>query len=340
MSFSIDKSLNEIIDGKTKPLKSLGRLEEIAFKIGKIQNSIKPELKNPHIVVFSADHGLAQLGVSPYPSEVTRQMVLNFVSGGAAINVFCRNNGISLEVVDSGVLGKEPFPEEVTAKKIAEGTKNSFYEDAMTKEQLNLCLQNGKEVVRNLSSKECNIIGLGEMGIGNTSSASLIVSAVLDLPLSNTTGIGAGFGVAGIQKKVEILEKVFSKRFSDCDFEPLSILRKVGGFEIAMMVGAYLQAYEENITTLIDGFISSAAFLLACKIEPKIVSSSFFSHASDSKGHRYIYEHFKMEPILSLGMRLGEGSGAAICYPIVKSSVDFLREMASFESAGVSSLNL
>lgn len=334
---NLDVELTDKINLKTKPLGSLGVLEEVAHKLGKIQKTLNPKMNNPHILVFAGDHGLSQAGVSPYPSEVTRQMVLNFVEGGAFINVVCRQHDICLKVVDCGVLGSEPFPDSVLSKKVAPSTKNTLHEDAMTKAQLEQCLENGKQLVEDLSKDEVNTIGFGEMGIGNTSSASLITSYLLKLPIEKVTGAGAGLDSEGLKRKIETLSKVYDNRLGkNTTYTPLEALQKVGGFEMATMVGAYLEAFRQNSAILVDGFISSACFLVASRVEPNIVQNAFICHASQSVGHQYICKHLDLKPVIDLNLRLGEGSGIGIAFPLLKSAELFLSEMASFQEAGVS----
>lgn len=334
---SLATKVKRIIDTKTKPLGALGRLEGLAERICLIQGTTKPSLKNPHMLVFAGDHGLAkEAAVSAFPSEVTRQMVMNFAAGGAAINVFCRQNGLTLKVIDAGVAGAEPFPETVVACKVAEGTANSLVAEAMTPLQLEQCLDQGAKQVSQAVKSGCNVLGLGEMGIGNTSCASLITSALLDIPIAEVVGRGTGLDDEGYRRKVTVLEEVHSRRLARGPLTTKTVLQRVGGFEVNMMVGAFLEGYRHNLVMLVDGFIASAAFLAACKIQPELAEYGIFCHASRERGHQAIYENFGQEPLLNLDMALGEGTGVALAYPIVESSVRFFNEMASFDEAGVS----
>lgn len=334
---SLAARVKNIIDTKTKPVGSLGRLEQLAERICLIQGSSSPALKHPHMLVFAGDHGLAQeAAVSAFPSEVTRQMVLNFAAGGAAINVFCRQNGIELKVIDAGVAGTEPFPQSVVASKVAEGTANTLVQEAMTPLQLEQCLDEGAKQVSQAVKAGCNVIGLGEMGIGNTSCASLITSAILDIPIAEVVGRGTGLDDEGYQRKVTILTEVHSRRLARGPLTTKTVLQRIGGFEVNMMVGAFLEGYRHNLVMLVDGFIASAAFLAASKIQPELADYGVFCHASRERGHQAITQHFGQEPLLDLNMALGEGTGVALAYPLVQSSVAFFNEMASFAEAGVS----
>lgn len=331
------------IHNKTKPIGSLGRLEELAFQIAKIQNTLEPTLKSPTICVFAGDHGIALEGVSAYPQEVTYQMVLNFLNGGAAINVFCKQHGIYLVVVDAGVKGEFlniRNHSNFISKKINHGTRNFLLEPSMTSSELEKALNYGKEVVNKEIPHDCNIIGFGEMGIGNTASASLVISNILNIPIEQCTGRGTGLDDDGLKKKIEILKKAQTRflrhKGSLTSIEPIQVLQEFGGYEIAMMTGAMLQAYEENKILLIDGFIASSAFLVAYKLQPKIINNSIFCHLSKEKGHKVLLDSLSIQPLLNLDMRLGEGTGCAVAYPILQSAVLFFNEMASFEEAGVS----
>lgn len=330
---SIKNQLQHKIDLKTKPTGALGQLERIALQIGIIQNTLSPELKNPAMLVFAGDHGLADAGVSPYPKEVTWQMVMNFCAGGAAINVFCKQNGISLKVVDAGVDFQFPAELPVVNRKIANGTKNMLEEPAMTVAQCREALDLGAELVKAEAAAGCNVIGFGEMGIGNTSASSLLMHRFLGLPIEQCTGKGAGMVGEMLDFKTSILKTVSEK------YNPASVeetLATYGGFEIAMMTGAILEAKRQGMVILVDGFITTAATLTAIQFDSEVRDNCLFCHSSEEQGHQLILQHLQAEPVLSLGMRLGEGSGAAVAYPVIKSAVNFLNEMASFESAGVS----
>ncbi len=329
----LTEELQHKIDQKTKPLGALGKLEELALQIGKIQNTLTPELKNPCMLVFAADHGLADEGVSPYPKEVTFQMVMNFLQGGAAINVFCQQHHIGMKIVDAGVdHAFEPHPLLVDAK-IAPGTKNCLHEPAMTAEQCEAALAKGAELVQAEAAAGCNVMGFGEMGIGNTSAAALIMHKLTELPIDQCTGAGTGLDTAGLSRKVRILQEVAEKYAVK---DPKEVLTTVGGFEIAMMCGAMLEAKKQGMVLLIDGFIATSAFLAAYKMDASMKENAIFCHSSDEYGHKFMLYYLEVEPVLQLGMRLGEGTGAAVAYPLIQSAVEFLNNMAGFEDAGVS----
>ena len=328
------QEIQQIIDLKTKPLGALGLLEKIALKIGLVQQQPKLELKNPHLIVFASDHGISQSGVSAYPAEVTPQMVLNFLNNGAAINVFCNQNKIELSIVDSGV--NYDFDNYTILKncKIAKSTKNFLYESAMTPTQLDECFTHSQKIVAEIAKKGTNIIGFGEMGIGNTSSASMLVHYLTNLPLEQCVGRGTGLNDEQLKTKLEILSQAKNTHGEIKD--PKQILATFGGFEVAQMTGAMLAAFDRNMLLMIDGYIASAALLVASKLKPEILNNAIFCHQSDEFGHQYLLNYFNEEPILKINLRVGEGTGCALAYPIIKSAVNFFNDMASFESAGVS----
>ncbi len=330
---TLAEDLQDRINQKTKPLGALGQLEKIALQIGLIQNTLTPALRNPHIVVFAGDHGIAEEGVSAYPSDVTYQMVLNFLSGGAAINVFCRQHGIRLQVVDAGV--KVDFSPKMPLihAKVARGTRNFRLEPAMTAEQAKQAIERGAQVTENCHQQGCNVIGFGEMGIGNTASASALMSRLGNLLIEQCTGRGTGLDDARLQRKTEILREALAKHRTQNAFEALCAF---GGFEIAMLCGALLKAAELRMVVLVDGFIATAAFWVAYSMFPPVKEYAVFCHQSGEQGHHRMLELLEAQPLLSLQMRLGEGTGCALAYPIIQSAVAFLNEMASFESARVS----
>ena len=328
------QEIQQIIDLKTKPLGALGLLEKIALKIGLVQQQPKLELKNPHLIVFASDHGIAQSGVSAYPAEVTPQMVLNFLNNGAAINVFCNQNKIELSIVDSGV--NYDFDDYTILKncKIAKSTKNFLYESAMTSTQLDECFTHSQKIVAEIAKKGTNIIGFGEMGIGNTSSASMLVHYLTNLPLEQCVGRGTGLNDEQLKTKLEILSQAKNTHGEIKD--PKQILATFGGFEVAQMTGAMLATFDHNMLLMIDGYIASAALLVASKLKLEILNNAIFCHQSDEFGHQYLLNYFNEEPILKINLRVGEGTGCALAYPIIESAVNFFNDMASFESAGVS----
>ncbi len=326
--------LQQKINDKTKPLGALGQLEYLALKIGCIQNTLSPTLSKLTIVVFAGDHGIATEGVSLYPQSVTYQMVLNFLAGGAAINVFAKQHNINLHIVDAGVNHEFESHPQLLNYKIAPGTKNFLKKPAMTKQQCEQAIGQGATLVKDIHQAGCNVISFGEMGIGNTSSASMLAHFLAHIPLEDCVGKGTGLDKSGVTHKLTILQQAIAKH--PMDGNVLKTLSTFGGFEIAMMAGAYLQATELKMLILVDGFIATSALLVAVKLYPAILDYCIFSHQSQEKGHRLVLKYLKAKSLLNLEMRLGEGSGAAVAFPIIQSAVHFLNEMASFESAGVS----
>lgn len=333
-----DKILAQLqhkIDTKTKPLGALGLLENLALQVGYIQQSLTPAINKPTMIVFAGDHGVANSGVSAYPQVVTQQMVLNFLSGGAAINVFCEQNNIALSIVDAGVAADfEPHPMLIDAK-IAKGTSNYLEGAAMTDKQCEQAMQAGVAQVERVAASGCNTIAFGEMGISNTSSAALLMHVLTGVALDECVGKGTGLDDAGVQAKLALLTQAVTLH-SLSSSDPLKALQCVGGFEIAMMVGAFLEAARLQMVIVVDGFIASAAALVAVHVNPLVLEYCIFSHCSDEHGHKHLMNALGVTPLLQLGMRLGEGSGAAVAMPLLYSAVAFLNKMASFESAGVS----
>lgn len=328
------------INIKTKPLGALGMLEVIALQAGLIQNTLSPQISKPHIVVFAADHGIAAAGkVNPYPQSVTAQMVLNFVNGGAAINVFCKQNRIDLTVVDAGVNFDFDEALPVVHAKICKGTNDYSLQEAMTIEEANAAIEKGAAIVKQIFDNGCNTIGFGEMGIGNTSSASLIMHHYTGLPVSECAGRGTGATDELLQQKINVLEQSATLHQLSNNIPPIELLSKVGGFEIAMMAGAYVKAAALNMLIAVDGFIATAALMIAKEFNEQVLSHCIFAHCSDENGHKKMLDYLQAKPLLNIGMRLGEGTGSALAIPIIQSAVNFLNEMASFESAGVSNKN-
>jgi nicotinate-nucleotide--dimethylbenzimidazole phosphoribosyltransferase len=328
---ALAKRLQHLIDHKTKPLGALGRLESLAMQLGLILGSERPALQQPQMVVFAADHGLAARGVSAYPSDVTWQMVENFLAGGAAVSVLARQHGLALTVVDAGV-AKDIAPRPgLQLRKVAHGSADCTQGPAMTPAQCTQALQHGVDVVKGLPG---NALLLGEMGIGNTSSAALLMACLTDHPLHLCVGRGTGLDDAALARKLTVLEQALQRH--EAAREPLQALAAVGGFEIAMMCGAALQAAAERRVIVVDGFIASSAVLVAQALQPQVLQRCVFAHQSDESGHARMLAHMGVQPLLHLGLRLGEGSGAALAWPLLESACRILREMASFESAGVS----
>ena len=328
------------IDRKTKPLGALGQLEALAIQIGLVQQTLTPVLRQPHLLVFAGDHGAAKAGVSAYPQEVTWQMVENFLAGGAAINVFARQNGLALRVVDAGVAHEFDPREGLIDAKVAPGTASYIDMPAMRPSQCEAAIAGGAEIVRGLAKAGCNVLALGEMGIGNTASAALITHCLTGAALVDCVGRGTGLDDAGLVRKNELLSRALDRyraaAGSDAGLNaPMDVLCEFGGLEIAMMVGAMLAAAEAGMLILVDGFIVGAAALTAARLYPASRDFMVFCHRSAEPGHRLQLAALGGEALLDLGLRLGEGTGAALAYPLVEAAVNFLNEMASFESAGV-----
>ncbi|WP_276381914.1 nicotinate-nucleotide--dimethylbenzimidazole phosphoribosyltransferase [Flavobacterium sp. H4147] len=329
-----NRLLQEKIDSKTKPVGSLGTLETLAFQMSTVFETLNPKITKPNIVVFAADHGIANHGVSDYPQDVTRQMVNNFLDGGAAINVFCKQNDIQLSIVDSGVNYDFPTNAKLIDAKIAKGTQSFLHVPAMSETEVQLCFEKGKSIVENIAQKGSNCIGFGEMGIGNTSTASVLMSVISGFPIEECVGKGTGVENEKLLHKQNLLKKAIDNYSGQAEL--MSQLAYFGGFEILQMAGGMLNAFENKMLILVDGFICTTAFLIAHKINPAIKQNAVFCHCSAEKAHQKLLNYLEGKPILNLDLRLGEGTGCAVAFPILKSAEAFLNEMASFESAGIS----
>ena len=323
--------LQGALDNKTKPLGALGRLEALALRIGSILGTENPVLEAPQMLVCAGDHGLAARGVSAYPSEVTWQMVENFLAGGAAVSVLARQHGLALTVVDCGVRRDFQARPGLVSRRIAAGTADASVGPAMSADQCAQAIANGHEVVRALPG---NALLLGEMGIGNSSSAALLLSRLGGLDVDACIGIGTGLDAAGLARKREVLRQVLALHAGAT--APLEALAAFGGFELATLVGAVLQAASERRVIVVDGYIASAAVLVAQALQPHVVQRCVAAHRSAEPGHALLLERLGLDPLLQLDLRLGEGSGGALAWPLLESACRILREMASFESAGVS----
>lgn len=329
------QQLKQIIDNKTKPLGALGRLESLGLQLGMIQGSTQPQIEQPQIRVFAADHGLTKHGTSAFPSAVTAQMVHNFLNGGAAINVLARQHDIELKVVDAGVDADfEAHPQLLSGYKVKKGSRDALTEPAMTDEECLLALNNGMEVAKQLTG---NLLIVGEMGIGNTSAASLLLARLGDLPIADCIGRGTGLDNAGLKHKQQILSQVL--QFHRKAKSPFAALAALGGLEIAMMAGALIQAASDRRILLIDGFIASVSLLVAERLAPGVLQYAVFAHHSVEPGHAQLLKLLNAQPLLDMQMRLGEGSGAALAYPLLQSACAIISEMASFSDAGISEKN-
>lgn len=323
------------LNNLTKPLGSLGRLEEIAARLVAMREEERPDCSNKAIFTLAADHGVTAEGVSAYPRAVTRQMVLNFLSGGAAINVLCRHFGIEVIVVDIGVDGEIGLANDLVQRKVAHGTRNMACEPAMNEAELYSALQVGIELAELADEQGRTLVGTGEMGIGNTTAASAIAAVLSGRPVAEVTGRGTGLDDLGLKRKVEVIERALSVNRPDPS-NPLDVLRKVGGLEIAGLTGLIMGVAARRIPVVVDGFISTAAAALASAIQPKVKHFMFAAHRSSELGHDALLELIGQVPLLDLEMRLGEGTGAALGMAVIEAAAKLLSEMATFSSAGVS----
>lgn len=313
------------LDDIAKPKGSMGRLEEIAMRVGMIQNSFKPTLQNPHHILFSADHGVEVEGISKSPREVTWQQTINFMKHGTAIAYLCKQHDIKLIVVDSGVDYDLPSDLGIVDYKVRKGTSNYLHEAAMTRAEMELCIEKGAEIVREVHEKGCNVISFGEMGISNTSASAVWMHKLTGIPLADCIGAGSGLNSEELAHKLDVLQRAVNNYKGDESAE--DIIAYFGGFEMVMTVGAMLQAAELRMTIIIDGFIMTACVLAASKLYPEVLEYSIFGHKGDEKGHAKLLNHLGVRPILDLGMKLGEGTGAVASYPIIKSAILMMSEM-------------
>jgi nicotinate-nucleotide--dimethylbenzimidazole phosphoribosyltransferase len=327
---AIQSALQRHLDNLTKPPGSLGRLEELATRFGTMRGTSDLVLKKRAIVTFAADHGISHSGVSAYPREVTAQMVFNFLRGGAAINVLCRHYGIQNVVVDAGVDYDFPETPGLVRKKVKRGTENFFEKPAMTEEEAIRALQAGMDC-----AEDYDLVGSGDMGIGNTASSAAILSVIAGVPVEEAVGRGTGVDDARLRHKTETIKEAIRRRQPDAD-DGLDVLKKIGGFEIGAIAGLIIGAAAKRIPVVVDGFISGAGAMIATKLAPACKDYLFFSHLSRERGHRRMLEFFDARPILDLDMCLGEGTGAAVAIDVITAAVRIYQEMATFESASVS----
>ena len=330
----LEDELWSILDHKTKPPRSLGRLEELAVWVGQMQKTVRPRIAHPTMLIFAADHGIAEESVSAYPQEVTSQMVLNFLQGGAAISALSRLHQWNLKVVDAGVKGHFSAHPNLIDRKIGPGTHNFLHGPAMSLNALDACLKAGAEIVAELHGQGCDLLGLGEMGIANTSSATCLLALLLQKPLSSLVGPGTGVSATGLDHKRQVLQKAVDRHRHNAG-QPRGALQAVAGYEMAMMVGAAAEATARNIPLVVDGFIVTAAMVAAIMIQPEIREQCLFSHLSAEPGHRLALDYLQAQPYLQLNLRLGEGTGAALMLPLLRSALAILNEMATFDQAGV-----
>ncbi len=342
MIHHIDKSLvtalQDKIDNLNKPKGSLGRLESLALQVGLVQRTLSPSLVHPCHILFGADHGIEREGVSRSPREVTWQQMVNYTHGGGGVNMLCRQHGFSLRIVDVGV--DHDFDPNlhrlIIDRKIAYGTRDFLYEAAMNEDEWNKALTVGREQVDVCHDEGCNVISFGEMGIGNTSPSSILMHLFLDIPLSQCVGMGSGLDTEGVQHKYDVLQESvcrFHSKLQDADTE--TTIRYFAGFEMAAAIGGMLRAAELSMIILVDGFIMTACMLAASRMEPAVMDYAVFGHCGDEGGHALMLKAMDAEPLLRLGLRLGEGTGALCAYPILQSAVLMINEMNSFSHANI-----
>lgn len=334
---NLGQRLREKIDRLSKPLGALGQLERLAVQVGQIQGTLTPTLRNPHNIIFAADHGIAAEGISKSPKEVTWQVVLNMLSGGAGVCYLARQHGIALRVVDVGVEYNFANDPRLVHRKIRPSTRSYLYEAAMTEEELVKAVEIGCTEVDLVYRQGCNTISFGEMGITNTSSSSLWMHLLTGIPLEACIGRGSGLDDEGMKHKYTILSKALSRyrELHSGELAPCDILSYFGGYEMVSAVGAMLRAAELRMVILVDGFIMSACMLAASHIAPGVLDYAVYGHQGDEAGHAKLLSYLAATPLLHLGLRLGEGSGSVCAYPIVQSAVLMLSDMASFDEAGV-----
>ena len=332
---AIRPALQAKIDDLTKPKGSLGRLEELALQVGLIQQTLSPELRHPQNIVFAADHGIVDEGVSIAPKEVTWQQVCHFTHphGTGGVNFLCRQHGFTLKVVDAGVDFDLPRDRGIIDLKVARGTRNFLHGPAMTPEQMEQCLAGGAQVVRQCFEEGSNVLSFGEMGIGNTSPSSIWMSYFTGISLAECVGAGSGLDKAGVRHKLDVLSRSVANYSGDGS--PRDIIRWFGGFEMVMAVGAMLQAAELGMVILVDGFIMTSCMLAASRLYPSVLDYAVFGHCGDESGHRKLLDALGAEPLLSLGLRLGEGTGAICAWPIVDSAVRMINQMDTFSGADI-----
>jgi len=347
--------IQEKIDNLNKPKGSLGRLEELALQICMIQGTLEPRLVHPCHLLLGGDHGIEREGVSVSPREVTWQQMINFTHGGGGVNMFCRQHGFDLSIVDVGVdydFKAHPNPSEgralysIVDRKIARGTKNFLDEAAMSEAEYEQAISVGVDLVNTCHAKGCNILSIGEMGIGNTSPSSIWMHLFCGIPLADCIGAGAGLDDEGIRHKYEVLKRAVSNwqlavgnwqltASNEQKANPQNPIAYFGGFEMVAAIGAMLRAAELRMVILVDGFIMTACALAACQMRPEVKDCMIFAHCGDESGHKRMLDFLDAKPLLNLGLRLGEGTGALCAYPIVDSAVRMINEMNNFDNANI-----
>ncbi len=337
---SLQAAIQEKIDNLNKPKGSLGRLEELAMQICLIQQTLEPSLSQPCHLLLGGDHGIEREGVSVSPREVTWQQMLNFTRGGGGVNMFCRQHGFQLRIVDVGVDYDLSSVEGIINRKIARGTRNFLYEPAMSEDEYNCAIGVGADLVDDCIAEGCKVLSIGEMGIGNTSPSSIWMHLFGNIPLEGCIGAGAGLATPGIRHKYEVLSQAVDRfnganRFNEQTISPIIPIRYFGGFEMVAAIGAMLRAAEQHLVILVDGFIMTACAIAAIQLYPAAQDYMIFTHCGDESGHKKMLDIVQAKPLLSLGLRLGEGTGALCAFPIVDSAVRMVNEMNNFQSAKI-----
>lgn len=330
MTDTLPAQIRHAIDTKTKPLGALGRIETLAEQICLLQGTTQPKMETCTLTIFAGDHGIAEAGVSAFPQVVTGQMVMNFLSGGAAANVFAKSNGVGLQVVDAGVAGESIDHPDLISQRIAAGTQNFLTGPAMTANQAQQALEAGAKIAREAPG---DALAFGEMGIANTATAAALAHKLTGMPLVELVGRGTGLDDDGVRAKCATLEQAVSRTG---DLSATEAMAEYGGFEIVQICGAMLETAAAGRVVIVDGFIATAAALLATKLNPEARSAMVFAHQSHESGHKALLSHLEADPLLALDMRLGEGTGALLAWPLIKAAAAMMNDMASFDSAGVS----
>ena len=332
---SLEQAIQAKIDNLNKPKGSLGRLEELAMQVCLVQQTLEPSLAHPCHLLLGGDHGIEREGVSVSPREVTWQQMINFTRGGGGVNMFCRQHGFKLRIVDVGVDYDLSDIPGILNRKIARGTKDFLYEPAMSEEEFNKAIAVGVDLVDACCAEGCRVLSIGEMGIANTSPSSIWMHLFGNIPLEECIGAGAGLNNDGIRHKYEVLSTSLERCPSDIKHQTSAIIRYFGGFEMVAAIGAMLRAAEQHLIILVDGFIMTACAIAAIRLYPASQDYMIFTHCGDESGHKRMLDIVAAKPLLHLGLRLGEGTGALCAFPIIDSAVRMVNEMNNFDNAKI-----